>query len=164
MVFNPFLSRFLSSVSCVSTPDSAGKDTILSFSLPLSNQTTISEDVFNPEKTETPDVAKESAKEGLKEEKSEASKTELEDSLYEECEVDGLRYVPPERYVDVRSYTQRDDGQFYTVYTLSIYMYNIIIHVYTCIYAYTHMYDNYMYNIYACTCMYIRCLQLYEDC
>ena len=88
-----------------STP-STDKDSILTFSLPLSGQTGLHDDVFTPNKT----VSKQDVTKSLQ--TKQESNTGLEDSYYEECEVGGARYIPGQRYVDVRQpWAEKLDGQ-----------------------------------------------------
>ena len=95
------MNSVTSSISGQQTPSTGGPDAILSFSLPISGQ----DSVFNPAKTglSSPDrPAQQLPKEAVAVEKN---KRGLEDSFYEDCGPEPVRYIPGERYVDVKHNT-----------------------------------------------------------
>ena len=83
------------------TPSTAGADSTLTFSLPLSMKSGSQDNVFNPDRTglKSPDRP---AQQLPKEDSATAEKTGLEDSFYEDCGPEPARYIPGERYVDVK--------------------------------------------------------------
>ena len=90
------------------TPSTAGTESILTFSLPISGKTGSQDDVFNPEKTglKSPDRPPQQWPE-----EEARKKTGLEDSYYEDCGPETARYVPGERYIDIRHRGSELEGQ-----------------------------------------------------
>ena len=87
------------------TPSTAGPDSILNFSLPVSGKSGSQDDVFNPDGTglKSPDRPAQQLPE--EDPAAEREKTGLEDSFYEDCGLQPARYIPGERYVDIKHNT-----------------------------------------------------------
>lgn len=83
------------------TPHNAD-DSILNFSLPLSG---VKDDIFN---LESPSSRDDGMREGSA--TNEKKQTGLGDSFYEQCGSETARYIPEERYVDVKHNDKHLEG------------------------------------------------------
>ena len=86
----------------------AGTDSILTFSLPVSGKNGSHDDVFNPDRAGLKSPTEEGGSKG--EAAAGEGREGLDESSYEDCAPETVRYVPPERYVDVR-HTDNLEGQ-----------------------------------------------------
>ena len=107
---NPFPTRLngtsvASSSSGPVTPLTVGSDRTLNFSLPISGKFGSQDDVFNPDGTglKSPDRPAQQLPKADPAAKRE--KTGLKDSFYEECGPEPARYIPGDRYIDIKHNT-----------------------------------------------------------